>query len=53
MAGGGWTAGALCDHFGFCAPAFAVGVAFNLANVAVILPLLMRQRIQTAGHALG
>ena len=44
MAGGGWAAGALYDQFGFYTPAFGVGVAFNLLNVVVILPLVMRQR---------
>lgn len=43
MAFGGWFAGALYDHFGFYAPAFAAGVLFNLANLAVIGFLLVRQ----------
>ena len=40
---GSWLAGALYDHFGFYAPAFAVGVFFNLANLVVIGILVMRQ----------
>jgi MFS family permease len=43
MAFGSWLAGALYDHFGFYAPAFAVGVFFNLANLAVIGFLVLRQ----------
>ena len=35
MAFGSWFAGALYDHFGYYAPAFAVGVAFNLANLTL------------------
>jgi MFS family permease len=41
---GVWFAGALYDHFGFYAPAFLVGVAFNIANLALIGFLLSRQR---------
>lgn len=44
MAVGGWLAGALYDHFGFYAPAFAIGVLFNLANLALIGPLVLCQR---------
>jgi MFS family permease len=43
MAFGGWFAGALYDHFGFYAPAFAAGAVFNVANLAVIGFLVMRQ----------
>ena len=46
MAFGSWLAGALYDHFGFYAPAFAVGVFFNLANLVVIGFLVARQRSQ-------
>ena len=42
MAFGGWFAGALYDHFGFYAPAFAAGALFNLANLAVIGFLVVR-----------
>jgi MFS family permease len=43
MAAGGWLAGALYDGFGFYAPAFAIGVAFNLANLAAVGALVARQ----------
>jgi MFS family permease len=43
MAFGGWFAGALYDHFGFYAPAFATGALFNLANLVVIGFLVTRQ----------
>jgi MFS family permease len=43
MAFGGWFAGALYDHFGFYAPAFAAGALFNIANLAVIGFLVARQ----------
>jgi MFS family permease len=42
MAFGGWFAGALYDHFGFYAPAFAAGALFNLANLGVIGFLVVR-----------
>jgi MFS family permease len=44
MAFGGWFAGALYDHFGFYAPAFASGVLFNLCNLALVGFLVLRQR---------
>jgi MFS family permease len=43
MATGGWGAGLLYDHFGYYAPAFATGVAFNLLNLVVIGTLVWRQ----------
>jgi MFS family permease len=43
MAAGGWMAGAIYDHFGFYAAAFAAGIVFNLANLAVIGALVLRQ----------
>ena len=43
MAFGSWLAGELYDHFGFYAPAFAVGVFFNIANLLVIGFLVARQ----------
>jgi MFS family permease len=43
MAFGSWLAGALYDHFGFYAPAFAVGVFFNIANLVVVGFLVSRQ----------
>jgi MFS family permease len=42
MAFGSWFAGALYDHFGYYAPAFGVGVAFNLLNLAIIGFLVLR-----------
>ncbi len=43
MAFGSWLAGMLYDRFGFYAPAFGIGVFFNLANLAVIGFLVARQ----------
>jgi len=42
MAAGGYLAGILYDHFGYYAPAFATGVAFNLLNLALIGTLVAR-----------
>jgi MFS family permease len=42
MAFGSWFAGALYDHFGFYAPAFAAGAGFNLLNLLVLGFLLLR-----------
>ncbi|HLY45292.1 MAG TPA: MFS transporter [Stellaceae bacterium] len=44
MAVGSWLAGALYDYFGYYAPAFATGVLFNLANLALVGFLVLRQR---------
>jgi len=44
MAVGGWLAGALYDHFGYYAPAFATGLAFNLVNLAIIAGLVVMSR---------
>ncbi|HEX9464771.1 MAG TPA: MFS transporter [Alphaproteobacteria bacterium] len=44
MAAGGWLAGRLYDHFGYYAPAFAAGIAFNALNVALVGLLALRQR---------
>ncbi len=44
MAFGSWLAGAIYDHFGFYAPAFATGVLFNLGNLALVGFLVLRQR---------
>jgi len=46
MAFGGWFAGALYDHFGFYAPAFAAGAIFNVANLVIIGFLVTRQARQ-------
>ena len=45
MALGGWLAGALYDHFGFYAPAFAAGVAANAVNIAIIGALVFAAEI--------
>jgi MFS family permease len=44
MAVGSWLAGLLYDFFGFYAPAFAMGLAFNLANLAIVASLLVLWR---------
>jgi MFS family permease len=43
MAAGAWLAGALYDHFGFYAPAFAAGVAANAVNLLIIAVLVSRR----------
>ena len=47
MATGGWVAGVLYDYFGFYAPAFATGIAFNLINLALVGALVFRQQRET------
>jgi len=42
MAVGSWWAGLLYDHYGYYAPAFASGVAFNVANLLIIGFLIFR-----------
>jgi len=50
MAFGGWLAGAIYDHVGFYAAAFATGIAFNVAHLLVVGPLVWRQqRLANAG----
>ena len=46
MAVGSWLAGTLYDRFGFYAPAFGVGVLFDLANLALIGILVIRQHLR-------
>jgi hypothetical protein len=48
MAAGGWFAGYLYDYFGFYAPAFAAGVAFNVVNLAILAVLVGRPRLVAA-----
>jgi len=43
MAAGGWLAGVMYDRFAFYAPAFAIGVLFNLLNLVVIGTLVIRR----------
>lgn len=44
MAFGSWFAGALFDRFGLYAPAFEIGVLFNLVNIAIVSFLFVRWR---------
>jgi MFS family permease len=46
MAFGSWFAGALYDYFGYYAPAFAIGAAFNVANLMLIGFLVARQGLR-------
>lgn len=46
MAAGGWLAGAIYDHVGFYAAAFATGIVINLAHIVVISTLVLRQSRQ-------
>lgn len=41
MAFGAWFAGRLYDHYGYYAPAFASGIAFNLLNILIIGSLVL------------
>lgn len=45
MAFGGWFAGFIYDRFGFYAAAFAIGIAINLAHIAVVGGMVVRQRM--------
>jgi MFS family permease len=51
MAVGSWAAGALYDHFGTYAPAFAAGVAANAVNLVIVGLLVFRQRQQASRFA--
>ena len=42
MAAGSWFAGVLYDFFGYYAPAFMIGVVFNVANLLIIGFLILR-----------
>jgi MFS family permease len=44
MAAGGWLAGLLYDHFGYYAPAFALGIGANLLNLLIVGVLVGRKR---------
>ena len=50
MGAGGWIAGLLYDHFGYYAPAFAVGIAANLLNLLMVGTLVGR-RLNRAAYA--
>ena len=49
MAFGSWFAGALYDHYGYYAPAFMTGVAFNLVNLMLIGFLVARRGFSSGG----
>src|SRR5215831_5687078 len=51
MAIGGWLAGALYDHYGTYAPAFAAGIVANAINLAMISTLVFRQGSRSARFA--
>jgi MFS family permease len=44
MSAGSWLAGVIYDHYGFYAPAFVTGLAFNIANFAIIAGLVILWR---------
>jgi len=44
MAVGGWMAGLIYDGWGYYAPAFLAGIAFNLANLLIVGVLVPRHR---------
>jgi MFS family permease len=44
MGAGSWIAGLLYDHFGYYAPAFALGIAANIVNLLIVSILVGRQR---------
>jgi MFS family permease len=44
MAAGGWMAGLIYDGWGFYAPAFLAGIAFNIANLLFLGVLVPRHR---------
>jgi MFS family permease len=53
MAAGSWLAGIIYDHAGAYAPAFAVGIAANLAHLAIVAALVMQRRRVGERQALG
>ncbi len=52
MAGGGWLAGILYDHFGYYAPAFATGLGVNIINFLIVCTLAFRKRRTSFAPAL-
>ena len=50
MALGAWLAGLLYDHFGYYAPAFAVGIGANLLNLLIVTVLVARKRQQQVAY---
>ena len=53
MALGGWLAGLLYDHFGYYAPAFAVGIGANILNLLIVTVLVGRKRHVTVAYRLS
>jgi MFS family permease len=51
MAAGSWLAGVIYDYYGYYAPAFATGLAFNIANFAIISGLVVLWRGTRAHQA--
>jgi MFS family permease len=52
MAGGAWLGGGIYDTFGSYAPAFALGVAFNLLNIVLLITLIAgRRHVPAEGSA--
>ncbi|MGP0090161.1 MAG: MFS transporter [Xanthobacteraceae bacterium] len=47
MALGGWLAGFIYDHMASYAPAFTAGIAFNIANIALIGWMVARQQMES------
>ena len=44
MGAGNWLAGVIYDHFGYYAPSFITGIAFNVLNFIVVAMLVVQQR---------
>jgi predicted MFS family arabinose efflux permease len=53
MATGSWIAGVIYDHAGYYAPAFATGIAANLANFIILAALVLQWRRMSERPVLG
>jgi MFS family permease len=53
MAAGGWFGGLVYDSFGYYTPAFAIALAFNLANLMVVGTLAVRRGPRQLAPAMG
>jgi MFS family permease len=53
MAAGSWVAGLLYDHFGYYAPAFAVGIGANILNLLIVSVLVGRKRRPVLAYKLA
>ena len=53
MATGGWLAGYMYDLYGYYAPAFATGVAVNLANLAILAVLAFRRHVDAEAMSIS